>query len=245
MTVGDRVIGVLSMQSQLPDVYSQEQIEMFERLAAQVAIALQNSHLYETVSRGLEATLTALGRTVEKRDPYTAGHQSRVTDLVLAIARKLEYGEDACNTLRTAGMLHDIGKLGVPAEILSKPSALSKIEFELIRSHPQAAYEILADIAFPGPVAEIVLQHHERHDGSGYPRNMSGDDILPEARILAVADVVEAMASHRPYRPALGMAAALAEIRAGRGTRYDPQIADACVALIESGEFSFQPASAD
>jgi PAS domain S-box-containing protein len=244
MAIGDRMIGVLSMQSQLPDVYSHDQIEMFERLAAQVAIAIQNSHLYDAVSRGLEATLTALSRTAERRDPYTAGHQVRVTDLVLAIARKLEYGEDACSTLRTAGMLHDIGKLGVPAEILSKPTALSKIEFELIRTHPQAAYDILADIPFPGPVAEIVLQHHERHDGSGYPRSMPGDDILPEARILAVADVVEAMASHRPYRPARGMKAALDEIRAGRGTRYDPQVADACVALIESGEFSFQPASA-
>jgi PAS domain S-box-containing protein/putative nucleotidyltransferase with HDIG domain len=244
MLAEDRVIGVLSMQSQLPDVYSQEQIEMFERLAAQVAIAIQNSHLYDAVSRGLEATLTALSRTAERRDPYTAGHQARVTDLALAIARKLDYGQDACSTLRTAGMLHDIGKLGVPAEILSKPTALSKIEFELIRTHPQSAYEILADIPFPGRVAEIVLQHHERHDGSGYPRSMSGDNILPEARILAVADVVEAMASHRPYRPARGMKAALDEIRAGRGTRYDPQVADACVALIESGEFSFQPASA-
>jgi putative nucleotidyltransferase with HDIG domain len=244
MTLGDHVIGVLSMQSQLPDVYSQEEIQMFERVAAQVAIAVQNSRLYESVSHGLEATLTALGRTAERRDPYTAGHQQRVTDLALAIARKLEYGEDACSTLRTAAMLHDIGKLGVPAEILSKPTALSKIEFELIRTHPQTAYEILADIAFPGPVAEIVLQHHERLDGSGYPRGLKEDEVLPEARILAVADVVEAMASHRPYRPALGIDAALAEIRAGRGTRYDQQIVDACVALFESGEFSFQPASA-
>jgi PAS domain S-box-containing protein len=243
MILRDLVIGVLSMQSRSSDVYSLEQIQLFERLVSQVATAIQNSRLYETVSHGLEATLTALGRAAERRDPYTAGHQRRVTDLSLAIARKLEYGEDACTTLRTAGMLHDIGKLGVPAEILSKPSALSKIEMELIRTHPQAAYEILADIAFPGPVAEIVLQHHERQDGSGYPKKISGDDILPEARILAVADVVEAMASHRPYRPALGIAAALDEIRAGRGTRYDQQVVDACVALFESSEFSFQPAS--
>jgi putative nucleotidyltransferase with HDIG domain len=216
---------------------------MLERLANQITVAIHNSRLYDTVSHGLEATLTALGRTAERRDPYTAGHQRRVTDLSLAIARKLEYGEDACSTLRTAGMLHDIGKLGVPAEILSKPTALGKIEFELIRTHPQAAYEILADIAFPGPVAEIVLQHHERQDGSGYPKGILGEAILPEARILAVADVVEAMASHRPYRPALGMDAALNEIRAGRGTRYDQQVVDVCVALFESGEFSFQLAS--
>jgi len=245
LILGDRIVGVLSAQSHAPNAYSQELVQMLERLATQIAIAISNSRLYESVSHGLEATLTALGRTAERRDPYTAGHQRRVTDLALAIARKLEYGEDACSTLRTAAMLHDIGKLGVPAEILSKPTALSKIEFELIRTHPQAAYEILADIAFPGPVAEIVLQHHERQDGSGYPKKISGDDILPEARILAVADVVEAMASHRPYRPALGTDAALTEIRAGSGTRYDQQIVDACVALFESGEFSFQPASAD
>ena len=244
LILGDRIVGVLSVQSHAPNAYSQELVQMLERLATQIAIAISNSRLYESVSHGLEATLTALGRTAERRDPYTAGHQRRVTDLALAIARKLEYGEDACSALRTAGMLHDIGKLGVPAEILSKPTALSKIELELIRTHPQAAYEILADVAFPGPVAEIVLQHHERQDGSGYPKKISGDDILPEARILAVADVVEAIASHRPYRPARGIAAALDEIRAGRGTRYNQQVVDACVALFESGEFSFQPASA-
>jgi PAS domain S-box-containing protein/putative nucleotidyltransferase with HDIG domain len=241
MTLGDRVIGLLSMQAKSQNAYSQEQIQMFERLALQVAIAISNSRLYESVTRGLDATLDALGRIAEKRDPYTAGHQRRVTELALAIARKLAYGEVPCSTLRTAGMLHDIGKLGVPAEILSKPTALSKIEMQLIRAHPQEAYEILADIAFPGPVAEIVLQHHERQDGSGYPKGIGGDTVLPEARILAVADVVEAMASHRPYRPALGIPAALDEIRAGRGTRYDPQIVDACVALFESGEFAFSP----
>jgi PAS domain S-box-containing protein/putative nucleotidyltransferase with HDIG domain len=243
LILGDRIVGVLSVQSHAPNAYSQELVQMLERLAPQIAIAISNSRLYESVSHGLEATLTALGRTAERRDPYTAGHQRRVMELALAIARKLEYGEDACSTLRTAGMLHDIGKLGVPAEILSKPTAPSKIEFELIREHPQVAYEILVDIAFPGPVAEIVLQHHERQDGSGYPKGILGEAILPEARILAVADVVEAMASHRPYRPALGMDAALNEIRAGRGTRYDQQVVDVCVALFESGEFSFQLAS--
>ena len=244
LVLGNRIVGVLSVQSLSPNAYSQELVQVLERLATQIAIAISNSRLYESVSHGLEATLTALGRTAERRDPYTAGHQRRVTGLALAIARKLEYGEDACSMLRTAGMLHDIGKLGVPAEILSKPTALSKIELALIRTHPQAAYEILADIAFPGPVAQVVLQHHERQDGSGYPKGICGDDILPEARILAVADVVEAMASHRPYRPALGIDAALKEIRAGRETRYDQQVVDACVALFESGEFSFQPASA-
>jgi PAS domain S-box-containing protein/putative nucleotidyltransferase with HDIG domain len=200
--------------------------------------------MQEALIRSLEATLSVLSLTAEMRDPYTAGHQRRVTELAIALARKLGFPHDECDTLRIAGLLHDIGKLGIPAEILSKPSVLSPIEFELVRTHPQAAYEILAGATFPDLVAKIVLQHHERVDGSGYPKKISGDDILPEARILAVADVVEAMASHRPYRPALGIEAALAEIRAGRGTRYDQQVADACVALFESGEFSFQPASA-
>jgi PAS domain S-box-containing protein/putative nucleotidyltransferase with HDIG domain len=197
----------------------------------------------EALIRSLEATLSALSHAAEMRDPYTAGHQRRVTELAIALARKLGFPDDESDTLRIAGLLHDIGKLGVPAEILSKPSVLSPIEFELIRTHPQAAYEILADAAFPDLVAEIVLQHHERLDGSGYPRRISGDDILLEARILGVADVVEAMASHRPYRPALGIEAALVEIRAGRGTRYDQRVADACAALFESGEFSFSPTS--
>ncbi len=197
----------------------------------------------EALGRSFEATLNALSRTAERRDPYTAGHERRVTDLALAIAHNLGYAEDAYHTLRVAGMLHDIGKLSVPAEILSKPSALSPIELELVRTHSQVAYEILADVGFPGPVAEIVLQHHERLDGSGYPKGISGGDILAEAKLLAVADVVEAMASHRPYRPALGIDAALKEIRSGRGTRYDPQAVDVCAELFESGRFSFESAS--
>ena len=198
----------------------------------------------EALRLSLEGTLSVLSHTAEMRDPYTAGHQRRVTALAVAIARELGCSDDEYNALRIAGLLHDIGKLGIPAEILSKPSQLSAIEFKLVREHSQTGYDILADVSFPGPVAEIVFQHHERLDGSGYPRGLAGEQILREARILAVADVVEAMASHRPYRPARGIAAALDEIRAGRGTRYDQQVVDACVALFESGEFSFQPASA-
>jgi putative nucleotidyltransferase with HDIG domain len=198
----------------------------------------------EALSRSLEATLSVISHAAETRDPYTAGHQRRVTELAIALAHKLGFPDDACDTLRIAGLLHDVGKLRIPAEILSKPSQLSALEFALIREHPETGYNILASVPFPGPVAEIILQHHERLDGSGYPRALKGDQILREARILAVADVIEAMASHRPYRPALGTDDALTEIRAGRGTRYDPQVVDACVALFESGEFSFQPASA-
>jgi PAS domain S-box-containing protein len=196
----------------------------------------------EELGRSLESTLNALSRATERRDPYTAGHQQRVTELAVAIARKLGYSDTECGPLRIAGMLHDIGKATIPTEILSKPSTLSPIEFELVRTHPQAAYEIIGDVSFPGPVAEIVLQHHERLDGSGYPRGLAGEQLLREARILGVADVVEAMASHRPYRPALGIDVALEEIRAGRGTRYDAEVADVCVRLFESGEFSFSQA---
>jgi PAS domain S-box-containing protein/putative nucleotidyltransferase with HDIG domain len=197
----------------------------------------------EALSRSLEATLSVLSHAAELRDPYTAGHQRRVTELAIALARDLGLSDDECGALRIAGLLHDIGKLRIPAEILSKPGQLSAIEFALIREHPQTAYDILTDVAFPGPVAEIVLQHHERLDGSGYPRGLAGEQILREARTLAVADVVEAMASHRPYRAALGIDAALMEIRAGSGTRYDQQIADACLTLFESGEFSFSATS--
>jgi PAS domain S-box-containing protein/putative nucleotidyltransferase with HDIG domain len=193
----------------------------------------------EALSRNLEAMLGALGHAAEMRDPYTAGHQRRVTDLAVAIACKLGVADDERNALRVAGLLHDIGKLSIPAEILSKPTALTPIEFALIRTHPEAAHEILAEVGFQSSVAEVVLQHHERLDGSGYPRGLSGDNILLGARILAVADVVEAMASHRPYRPALGIDAALGEIRAGRGTRYDAGAVDACLELFEARRFSF------
>jgi len=187
----------------------------------------------------LEATLSALSRTVERRDPYTGGHQRRVTELAIAIARELGYSDIECRPLRIAGMLHDIGKVAIPAETLSKPGKLSSAEFELIHTHPQVACEIIEDVSFPDSVAEIVLQHHERVDGSGYPRGLAGEQVLREARILGVADVVEAMSSHRPYRPALGIDAALEEIQAGRGTRYDVEVVDVCLRLFESGQFSF------
>jgi HD-GYP domain-containing protein (c-di-GMP phosphodiesterase class II) len=155
-----------------------------------------------------------------------------VTDLALAIAHELALPEEQCATLRAAGLTHDIGKLGIPAEILSKPGPLSPIEFDLIREHAQTSHDILADIPFPGPVAETVLQHHERLDGSGYPRGLKGDGVLLEARILAVADVVEAMASHRPYRAALGIDVALDEIEKNAGRLYDPAAVSACLRVF-------------
>jgi putative nucleotidyltransferase with HDIG domain len=182
-----------------------------------------------------DGVIAALARTIEVRDPYTAGHQRRVSELGAAMALHMGLGEDRAEGVRVAGMLHDVGKINIPAEILSRPGRLSTMEFELIKGHAQAGFEILEAIHFPWLVAEMTLQHHERQDGSGYPAGLMGDEILPEARILAVADVVEAMASHRPYRPALGVAAALEEVHSGAGARYDAEAVAACERVLERG----------
>ena len=168
----------------------------------------------------------------ELRDPYTTGHERRVAEIAAAIGASIGFDQQRQEGLRVAGMLHDVGKITIPAEILSKPGKLTTIEYQLIQAHPKASYEVLKDVKFPWPVAEVALQHHERLDGSGYPRGLKDDAILLEARILAVADVVEAMASHRPYRPGMGIDKALAEIERGRGTRYDPAVVDACLKLF-------------
>ncbi len=194
------------------------------------------------VRRALDGAIEAIGRVTEARDPYTAGHQRRVTALSVAIAERLGFEAARIEATRAAGLLHDIGKLAIPAEILSKPSILSPLEMSLMRTHPESAYEVLRTIEFPWPVADIVLQHHERIDGSGYPVGLKGEKILAEARILAVADVVEAMSSHRPYRAALGVEAALAEAERGRGTLYDADAVDACVRLFREGAFTFPSA---
>jgi len=168
----------------------------------------------------------------EMRDPYTAGHERRVGALAAAIGAELGFDAQRVEGLRVAGFLHDIGKITIPAEILSKPGRLSAIEYQLIQGHPQSGYDVLKDVEFPWPVAAVALQHHERIDGSGYPQGLKGEAIALEARILAVADVVEAMSSHRPYRPGLGIDRALAEIERGRGTAYDAQAVDACLRLF-------------
>jgi putative nucleotidyltransferase with HDIG domain len=169
---------------------------------------------------------------VESRDPYTAGHQSRSANLARAIALEIGLAQETIEGIRMAGIIHDIGKLSIPAEILSKPTKLTEIEFALMKEHSRSGYEMLKDVESPWPLAEIVYQHHERINGSGYPRNLKGDEILIESRILAVADVVESMASHRPYRPTLGIEAALEEIEKNRGILYDHAVADACLRLF-------------
>ena len=179
--------------------------------------------------------------TVESRDLYTSGHQKRVSDLACAIATEMALSIDQIEAIYMAGILHDIGKITVPAEILSKPGRLSEHEFGLIKSHPQVAYDILKGIKFPWPLAQIVLQHHERMDGSGYPLGLAGENILLEARILAVADTVEAMASHRPYRAALGIEAALEIIGRNKKVLYDHRVVDACIRVFDEKGFKFNP----
>ena len=183
---------------------------------------------YARIQHLFDAIVDALASTIELRDPYTAGHQRRVAELAVAIARELGLSAEEQTGLRIAGLVHDVGKIVVPSEILSKPGRLSPLEMDMVRVHPEAGFNVLQGIDFPWPVAEVVHQHHERLDGSGYPQGLAGDEILLGARILAVADVVEAISSHRPYRAALGIEAALAEVEAGRGKLYDPQVVDAC-----------------
>lgn len=185
----------------------------------------------------LFGSITALAAIVEMRDPYTAGHQHRVAQLAVNIAKELQLPETQIEGLYLAGVVHDVGKIQIPAEILSMPRKLTEFEFKLIQQHPQSGYDILKTIDFPWEIARIVLQHHERLDGSGYPLGLMGDDILLEARILCVADVVEAMSSHRPYRPGLGIDAALAEISNGRGKQFDPQVVDACIRLFREKNY--------
>jgi len=194
----------------------------------------------EQLQNALDATIQVMSAAVEARDPYTAGHQRRTTTLALALGREMGLPEEKLEGLRLAAAIHDIGKLSVPAEILSKPTTLTNIEFALIKTHPQNGYDILKNVSSPWPLAEIVLQHHERLNGSGYPQGLQGEAILPEARILAVADVVEAIASHRPYRPALGIEQALEEIEKQKGILFDAQVVEACLKLFREQGFRFE-----
>lgn len=192
---------------------------------------------YEQLKVALRNTVEVATVISEMRDPYTAGHERRVAKIASAIGAELGFDEIRQEGLRVAGYLHDIGKVSIPSEILSKPGKISPIEFQLIQGHAQASYDVLHAMEWPWPVAEVALQHHERMDGSGYPQGLKGNEILLEARIMAVADVVEAMSSHRPYRAALGLDKALAEIELGSGTKYDAQVASACLNLFREKQF--------
>jgi putative nucleotidyltransferase with HDIG domain/PAS domain S-box-containing protein len=194
---------------------------------------------YEILRTATGDIIKAMSSTSEMRDPYTAGHQKRVHELAVAIGQKMDISEEQLEALRFAGLIHDIGKVSVPSDILSKPGKISQMEFEVIKNHSQVGFDLLSKIEFPWPIARIVLQHHERLDGSGYPQGLKGNEILLEAKILAVADVVEAMNSHRPYRAALGIELALQEISKNKNSYYDPSVVDACISLFKEGNFHF------
>ncbi len=228
-SVVKRVIQELAVQEELAD--------------SQEALRAKNKELKQNLHRlqkALNGAIRAMALTIESRDPYTAGHQRRVTKLACAIAEEMGFPKNKMDGIRMAAVIHDIGKVCVPAEILNKPIKLTENEFNIMKIHPQVGYEILKEIEFPCPVATIVLHHHERMDGSGYPEGLSGEDILLEARILGVADVVEAMASHRPYRPALGIEKALEEIRQNKGLLYDPKVVKVCLRLFTEKGFKFE-----
>ena len=213
---------------------------------AQAALSLRNATLQETVDQRtaelqhlLEATISVITLMAEIRDPYTAGHQQRVAALSCAIARRMGLSKDTVRTIELAGILHDIGKIRVPIAVINRPGTLLETERELLKVHPKIGYDLLKTIPFPMPVADIVYQHHERMDGSGYPQGLKGDEIMLEARIVAVADVTEAQSSFRPYRPALGLEAALAEISENSGKIYDAKVVETCIAVFKKDGFSF------
>ena len=239
--------GALNIYATEPNAFDNEEVRLLSEMADDLAYGIVNLRARKLVSeseqrlrRSLEATVEAIAATVETRDPYTAGHERRVSQLATAIAREMNLPPEQVEGIHFGGLIHDLGKLYVPAEILSKPGRLSPPEYELVKQHPQAGYDIVKAIEFPWPVASMVLEHHERLDGSGYPNRLNGDAILFEARILAVADVVESMSSHRPYRPALGADAALEEIERNRGRLYDAAVVDACLRLFREKGFNWE-----
>ena len=226
--------------AELTTLNRQLQEEIEERKRTQKKL----NHSYLQLQQSLDKIVNAMSLTLEERDPYTAGHQKRTTDLSLAIAREMGLSKHEIKGLQLAGLIHDMGKISVPGEILSKPGCLNDAELQLIKRHPQVAYDILNKIDFPWSVDQIVLQHHEKLDGSGYPQGLSGEEILLESRILCVADVVETMETHRPYRPSLGRDAALGEISKNRGILYDPEVVDACLKLFQEKGFQYSTGSA-
>lgn len=249
----NKVFGVLTIYAKQADAFNVEETKLLEEMAGDLAFGVrslrtrherdqaleQNRLQLAQLRENLEETVQAIATIVEMRDPYTAGHEARVAELAGAIAKEMGLPDEQVHGIHLAAEVHDLGKIQVPAEILSKPGKLTKIEYDLIRVHPQAGYDILKDINFPWPIAQMVLQHHERIDGSGYPQGLKGEQIILEARILCVADVVEAMHSHRPYRPGLGLESALGEIWKGRGTLYDSAVVDACLKLFREAKFQF------
>ncbi len=236
-----RLAGMLLMASHVPPQSCPEVV------APAVTGTIENTTVYESMRRerselqkATEGIIHAVSLLIEIRDQYTAGHQRRVAELASAIATEMGLSGWDARGIHVAGLLHDVGKIAVPIEILIKPGKISQYEFSIIKSHPRVGYEILEKIEFPWPVTLAILQHHERLNGSGYPEGLSGDEIILEARILGVADVVEAMSSHRPYRPALGLDCALQEISQHRNVLYDSYVVDSCLGLLKKDELEFE-----
>jgi PAS domain S-box-containing protein/putative nucleotidyltransferase with HDIG domain len=212
---------------------------MIEDITAAKAAEEELARQRERIEKTLTAVIDIVGDIVETRDPYTAGHQRRIAELAARIARELGMPESDVANVRMAAVLHDVGKITIPSEVLSKPGTLSTLEFQLIKGHTDASRHFIASAHLPESIAEMIYQHHERCDGSGYPRGLTCDQMLLGAKVIVVADVVEAMTSHRPYRPALGIGAALEEIKRGAETLYDPEVARVCVALFREDNFEF------
>jgi PAS domain S-box-containing protein len=245
----DKVFGVIGVFSRLPLDTQAKELALLDELASDLGYGVQSHRTKLAHEAGVQRlnsammhTIEAVSIALEKRDPYTAGHQKRVASLSMAIAQEMGFSEERIEGIRLGSMVHDIGKISVPAEILNRPGRLSKDEFGIIRAHPDAGYDILSGVDFPWPIASMIIQHHERMDGSGYPQGLKGDEIVEEARILAVADVVEAITSHRPYRPSLGLDIALGEIEQGRGGVYDAAVVDACLTLFREKGFEWEEA---
>lgn len=241
----DKSIGAMLIYASEVDAFTDLELILFESLAREIGAGLisldkqakldleiqEREEAQQRLSDAFRGTVEAISKTMEFRDPYTSGHQRRVALIAAEIARVLSWPKERIDGLYLAALVHDIGKIGVPSDILTKPTRLTDLEMQMVQVHAETGYQILKDVRFPWPVAEIVRQHHERLDGSGYPRQLKTDQILDEAKVLAVADTIEAMSSHRPYRPGLGMAAALNEIRAEADIKYDAAIVAAAISL--------------
>ena len=244
------VIGALTIYASVTNAFGDADVILFESLAKEIGYGLvnlekqskldaeitQREQMREQLISSLRSTIGAMSKTMEWRDPYTAGHQQRVALISEAIAKKLGWSDEQIRGLYLAALVHDLGKIATPSEILTKPSKLTETEMTLIRQHPATGYEILKDIPFTWPIAEAVRQHHERLDGSGYPRGLKGEEIIPEARILAVADTIEAISSHRPYRPGLGIDRAIEQIKLDGGNLFDQSVVDAAYQLFSEAK---------
>ena len=241
--------GVLLVYSKVPNAFGDSEVKLFEALAKEIGFGMRSIDrqqrlddqihekqvAQESLASALMATIEAMGKTMEWRDPYTSGHQKRVALLSKALAQKLGWERDQVQALYMAALVHDIGKVAVPSEILTKPAHLTALEMQLVQGHVESGYQILKDIPFPWLIAEMVHQHHERLDGSGYPRGLKGNEICLEAKILGVADTLESMSTHRPYRAALGLQAAINELQTQSGIKFDAEIVKVAVDLMESG----------